>query len=331
MRANTLLHERHLLEAIRRGLITHAQAEALLAIARTEPGGAARLPDVGWVGLLQGVIVGGAGFIALIANMDHAWRTPPALEVVRGLFAAAAFFAGGYFLRRYRWAEAPASVALGAAALQLVGVGHGLFREESTAFNNGAMLAGFGMMLVAGVMIWRALRAGPALAAVGAGFAGVLFGILREQHAWARYERDAGSLLLVGVGLLGWSVWQDRATSKAPVDGAFWTHLGAVLSLMLSAAIFVDRQPGTALPYLFLALGVGWLGLVLRRRVLLAGAGVSLTLLPAYALAEARVGDEAVGAGFALGAIATSVAAHFVRKALYANATGEVDERSVWI
>lgn len=332
MRVNTLLHERHLLEAIRRGVITHPQAEALLAIARTEPGGAARLPDLGWLGLAQGAVVALAAFVACVANMDHAWRTPPSLEIGRALAAAAGLAIAGHALRRYRWAEVPAAVAIGGAAMQLVGVGHGAMRDRYDYGDNNGMFLGFGLMLAAGVALWRWLRAGPALAAAAAGLVGVSLAASRSLVGWSSYERESLAFVVGGVALLAWSAQRDRAAVKAPVDGAFWTHLVACASLLCAGAIFIDREAWGFFPFLALALAVGWMGLVLRRRVLLGGAGVALLLLPAFTLSEAHAGDELVGAAFFASALGVGVLANYVRRALLARAERVTEEeRSVWM
>lgn len=332
MRANSLLHERHLLEAIRRGVITHGQAEALLAIARTEPGGAGRLPDVGWLGLAQGAVVLGAAFAACVANMDHAWRTPPELEVGRALLVGGGLFAAGFALRRYRWAEVPAAVALGAAAMQLVGVGHGALRSRFEYGDNNGMLLGFALMTAAGLAIWRGLRAGPALAATAAGVVGLSLAATRELSGWRSFERESAAFFAAGVALLAWSALQDRAQERAPVDGAFWTHAAGSVSLLCAGAIFIDREAWGFFPFLALALGVGWLGMALRRRVLLAGAGFALFALPPYALAEAHAASEVVAAAFFASALGVLALGHALRRALLSRATDAAeDERSVWL
>jgi hypothetical protein len=330
MRANALLHERHLLEAIRRGVITQDQAESLLALARTEPGGAARMPDVAWLGLAQGAVVALAAIAAVAGNMDHPWRTSPMEELGRAAVVSVALFALGFGLRKRRALEVPASVALAGAGLQFLALGHAFVRRPFDYGGDAHMGVAFAVLTLVSLAVWRFLRAGPALAAASFGLAGCALAVMRHGNL---FEREVLPLAAVGVGLLGWSAWRDRAATQPPVDGAFWTHLAGCFSLAVSGAVFVDREPGGFFPFAALALIVGWTGLRLRRRVLLASAGVSLLFLPPFALSEARMGDEAVALGFFASAAAVSAMAHLVRRALLDRAATEpeAEPRSVWL
>ena len=109
MRMNTLLHERHLLEAVRQGVISQTQAEALLNLARTEAGGAGRVPDTGWLGLAQAAVAAAVVGGVAVATIDHPYRTPAGLELLAALTAGGLFLGAGLALKRWRVAEAPAA------------------------------------------------------------------------------------------------------------------------------------------------------------------------------------------------------------------------------
>ncbi len=332
MRMNTLLHERHLLEAVRQGVISQTQAEALLNLARTEAGGAGRVPDTSWLGLAQAamsaVVVGGV----CVAIVGHPYRTPAGLELTAALSAGGLFLGAGLALRRWRVAEAPAAVLLGGAVLQLLGVGHGVARllhpDVAPSHN---VEWGFAPVFLAGLAMWRGMRVGPALAA--AGLAVVAFSLegARSALGFYGYQREIVAFALAGITLTAASLWMDRAKNRPPVDGAFWLSLGGAMSLAIGGAELVDREPGMALPAAIVALLVGGLALKRRRRVLLGMVGVSLFALPSFAAAEARLGDTAVAFTMLVSALIVGVGAHFARKALFAQAAaGDDDDRSVW-
>lgn len=330
MRANQLVHERHLLEAVRRGVIDHGQAEAVLAIARSEPGGAARVPDLAWLGYAQGAVLAIASAGIVVANTDHPWRLSPGDELLRAGAAAAGLLALGLGLRRFRWAEVPASVALAGAAMQLLSVGHALRRSEFEGGERG-MALGFGLVLVAGLALWRWLRAGPALGLACLAGSALLLSVLRQQGFPPR-EIEPTVFFASGALLLAVAVPTNAGRAGARVDGAFWGHASGALLLMVCGAVVIDRSPGAAVGFVALALFVGWLGFALRRRVLLAAAAFSLLTAPAFGLSEAHAGDAAVGAALLLSAAAVGALSHVVRRATLARAAdAPPDERSIWI
>ena len=102
MRINTLLHERHLLQAVQRGVITQEQAEALLALARSEAGGAGRMPDTGWLAIVQACVAAAVVGAVAVGNTEHTWRVTGTEEVVRGLGAMGLFLGLGLALRARR-------------------------------------------------------------------------------------------------------------------------------------------------------------------------------------------------------------------------------------
>ena len=71
---NTLLHESHLLEAVRRKILSNDQMEQVLALARSSPAGGA-VADVRWATVVQGLIaaaaVMGSGIGILADVSDH--------------------------------------------------------------------------------------------------------------------------------------------------------------------------------------------------------------------------------------------------------------------
>lgn len=334
MRINTLLHERHLLQAVQRGVITQEQAEALLALARSEAGGAARMPDTAWLAIVQACVAAAVVGAVAVGNTEHTWRVTGTEEVVRGLGAMGLFLGLGLALRRVRAAEAPASVLLAGAVMQLLGVGHGWARMGALYGDTGRGIGlGFALVSVAGFALWRWLRVGPALGVSALGALGVCVEGAREVfglHGDLRLGMVVGLAALV---LLALSVAMDRAAKRPAVDGAFWLSLTAGVSLLFAGAVVIDRAPGMFFSALGLALGVGHLALRARRRVLLAGVGVALFALPPFAASEARLGDAAVAVAMLLGAVAVGVGAHYARRALVAQAAegaGAEDERSVW-
>lgn len=333
MRMNTLLHERHLLEAVRRGVISQSQAESLLGLARSEEGGDAKLPDTSWLGLVQAAV---ALFVTVgvsISNVDHPYRTAPAEEGVRSLLAAGIFFGAGYALRKVRSAEAPAAVLLAGAALQALGLVHAFARfSVPYASSNRVMWFGFAALVVVGGVMWRAMRVGPALGVLSLGVAGIAIELSRVWLHFHGYRRDVIAFALTGAVLTGITVALDHARRPAPVDGGFWTSLAGAFAMTIAGAQLIDREPILALPALGLALFVGRWALQHRRRILLAGVGAVLFALPPFAASEARLGDTAVAMALLLSAAGVGVAAHFARGALFARAAaGDAgEERSVW-
>lgn len=332
MRMNTLLHERHLLEAVRRGVITQSQAESLLNLARTEEGGDATIPDTSWLGLVQAALAGIVVSAVAISNVESPYRTPPGEELARGVLGFVVFFGLGLWLRRVRSAEAPAAVLLAGGVLQLLGVGHALARWDGPYYSSRAMGPGFVLILIAGALMWRLMRVGPALAVASFGLVGVAEELTRHGLRISGYHREFTSFTLAGVLLLGVSLLLDRAPRRGEVDGAFWTSLAAAMSLSIGMASFVDREPMGFFPAMALALVIGYQALLRRRRVLLAASGLAMVLLPPFAASEARLGDVAVAVSLGISAVAVGVAAHFARGALFARAaSGDgADDRSVW-
>lgn len=333
MRLNTLLHERHLVEAVRRGVITQPQAEALLNLARTEAGGAARVPDTSWLGLAQAAVAFAVVTGVCVATVDHPYRTPAGLELVQSLGAGAVFLLAGLALRRVRVAEAPAAVLLGGAVLQLLGVGHAVARLTHPHVSPSSGVEwGFVPVFFAGLALWRGMRIGPALAPVGLAVVALAMELSREALGLYGYRREVLAFGLAGVTLTAASLWMDRAKNRPPVDGAFWLSLGGALSFAIGGAELIDREPVMLVPGLLLALFLGHLALKRRRRVLLGMVGVALFALPPFAAAEARLGDTAVAFAMLVSAVGVGVGAHFARKALFAQAANEAadDDRSVW-
>jgi hypothetical protein len=330
MRMNTLLHERHLLEAVRQGMISQAQAEALLNLARTEAGGAGRVPDTGWLGLAQAAVAAAVAGGVCIASVDHPWRTPAGLELAQSFGAGALFLGAGLALKRWRVAEAPAAVLLGGAVLQLLGVGHGLARLfQPVAYPSQSVAWGFIPVFLAGLAMWRAMRVGPALTVVGMAAVALSMEAARELLGFHGHQREIVAFVLAGVTLTAASLWMDRAKNPPPVDGGFWLSLGGAMSLAIGGAELIDREPVMAVPAALVALAMGHLALKRRRRVLLAMVGVALFALPPFAAAAARLGDTAVAFAMLVGALIVGVGAHFARKALFAAGDAD-DDRSVW-
>jgi hypothetical protein len=332
MRMNTLLHERHLLEAVRQGVISQAQAESLLNLARTEAGGAGRVPDTSWLGLAQAAVAFAVVTGVCIATVDHPYRTPAGLELLAALTAGAMFLGAGLALRRWRVAEAPAAVLLGGAVLQLLGVGHALARLSHPYDSPSSNVEwGFVPVFFAGLAMWRWMRVGPALAAVGLAVVALAMELSREPLGLYGYRREALAFGLAGVTLTAASLWMDRPKNRPPVDGGFWLSLGGALCLAIGGAEHVDREAEMFVPCFLLALFLGHLALKRRRRVLLGLVGIALFALPPFAAAEARLGDTAVAFSMLVGALIVGVGAHFARKALFAQAAaGDDDDRSVW-
>lgn len=328
MRGNPIVHERHLSEAVRRGVIDPTQAEALLAIARIEVGGAARLPDLAWLGYLQGALVAAVAFAACLARVEDPGTPVPIERFARSLIAMLVLFALGFGLRRRRWAEVPAAVALGGATLQALVLGEVLGNDR---LENGAF-AGPGLALLVGLVVWRWLRAGPALAVACFGGLGLLLGTIGAQREFDTHEVRLTCFLALGLAWLVWSGMRDLHPPKTPVDGEFWTHAAGALALTAAGALAVHRNPGAALVFVPLALLVGYVGLVLRRRVLLAAAGGAILAGPTFAVATARGSDLAVGGALVASGVIVGALSHRARRALADRAeAAPPDDRSIWI
>ena len=342
MRTNTVLQERHLIEAVRQQVITHDQMEGILAIARSAARAeGAAAPDLRWIGYLQGAIVAIASLGVAAWNNDHVWSTSPDELFVRALVATAVFGGLGLALWRFRWAEVPASLLLTGAAMQTWGLGASLYQfargrpvsEDWTRFNEGyspsLRMWGFVMVALVSLAVWRWKRAAPALgmAAVSA----IMAGLFAMEGA-----STMATSALVGVcsaGLIALTLVLDRRGRAGP-DGGFWLSFVGLGGLGVCAIEVIDREPVWGVFFLALSVVVGGLGFYARRVTWLWAAGAALLGLPAFAVAEARLGDAAVGVVLILGAAFVAGMAHKLRRHMlttWLEDPSRADEdRSIW-
>lgn len=341
MRTNTVLQERHLIEAVRQQVITHDQMEGILAIARSaNRAEALAAPDLRWIGYLQGAIVAIASLGVAVWNNDHIWSTAPAELFVRALVATAVFGALGLALRRFRWAEVPASLLLAGAAMQTWGLGASLYQfvrgpasAHWTSFYEGysssLRMCGFVMVALVSLVVWRWKRAAPALGmAAVSGIMAVLFA--REGASSMETSAVVGPC---AAGLIVLTLVLDRARRSGP-DGGFWLSLVGLGGLGACAIDVIDHEPVFGVFFVALSAVIGGLGIYARRVTWLWAAGAALIGLPAFAAAEARLGDAAVGLALIVGATFVAGAAHKLRRHMltsWVEDPSRIDEdRSIW-
>jgi hypothetical protein len=350
MRGSPIIQERHLAEAVRRKVITHDQAEGILAVARNSPSeGEQQAPDLGWIGALQGLLAAGLVVFAMVGVSDSDTLRRPVAALARSLLLAVPLLGAGLWLRRFRWAAIPSSVLTAGAAVPLWAFGAGVATLCGVGVDSTWKYAllypyavAWGMVLVTAtsLVLWRTLRVGPSLGVASAAVVtGTVVTVERYCNAhglWGWSTRTAAmaamaavGALLAGLAALGNRGRPDRA------DGAFWAALPALGALGISAAERVNRSAGEALVWTLAALGVGCLGFKLERRAWLLCSAAGVLFYPAFGFSEARAGTTVVWTVFGLSAAAVALGAHLLRRRALERwsqglAGAHEEPRSVW-
>lgn len=350
---NTLLHESHLLEAVRRKILSNDQMEQVLALARSSPAGGA-VADVRWATVVQGLIaaaaVMGSGIGILADVSDHGADFSHAVGCSLGL---ATFVGLAHILDRYSWGRVPGSILRAGAAVWSFGIMIGLlslvmplhryvppssgadFYEGFEAFrariNLGFALSSGASGLIA-LAIWRFRRCAPAMGVAGA-HAMMVIAMLVTSPSSSTYhsaEHQASLVLLAGGALFVVATVLDRL-GRGPVDGAFWLYPVAMLPMGLAALTRIDRHEGEVVLWLPLALALGAVAYANGRRLPLLFSAMAVMIFPAFALGEARAPTGLVLGALIASALAVAVAVQLVRaRDLRGAATTDEPARSIW-
>ena len=349
---NSPLHESHLLEAVRRKILSSDQMEQVLALARSTPadGGVA---DVRWATVVQGLIataaVMGAGLGILIDASDHGADLGTAAGCALGLAASLGL---AHFLGRFSWGRVPGSILRAGAAVWSFGVVVGLLslvlplqRHNPDAYGSDYYVAydsfrtqlNFAFALASGAAalvalgLWRFRRCAPALGLAGGHclFAVGMLGISPASRALASPDDQALLILLAGGALFAVAAVRDRLP-RGPVDGTFWLYPVALLPMGFAALMRLDRHSGEVLVWLPLALGLGAVAYASGRRFALLFTALATVIFPAFVLA-----DEHAPAGVVIGALVAcsalvAIAVQFVRTRDLRAGAAAAEPPSLW-
>lgn len=360
MRNQVFVQEHHLLEAVRRKVITEGQMQDVLSIARSM-GQASNTPDLSWLSVVQSVVVGGIAFVPAMVALANMHRGHAAETVVYSVVAVVGLLVAAMFIQRNGLGKAPTGIAAAGAAMWCWGLGAGIvgtvvfpdaFRNTwDYSYSYGATgidwrthavhqqmayLAGDVAMLAGALAIGMI---GKIPAAASAGAIAMLASIVNVAEI---YERSHGSsvndseasmmLVFASVVLLSIGFIVQRMTRTSRFDPAFWLHTVGIVPLGIAGVIMIDHDAGMALPWLAAAVAVIAAGVKLdRKSFIVAGCAALLFYMP-FGAAEARAGDSAVGAAFTVAAIAVAVAVLIVRRVYVARAaqgSNEI-EQGVW-
>jgi hypothetical protein len=347
---NTPLHESHLLEAVRRKILTSDQMEQVIALARSTPA-EGHVADVRWATVVQGLIAGaavmGSAMGIMIDTADHGVTLGTAAYSALGL---AAFVALAHYLNRFSWGRVPASILRAGAAVWSFGVvvgllslglhlnrfdpdgrdyyvGYDAFRANlSVAY----IAAGVASALV-GAALWRFARTGPALGVAGAHIMIGTAMAATSPSSPVHYSSNGQALVVMAAGAVVFlaAVVLDRLPRRA-VDGAFWLYPVAMFPMGIAALMRIDRHEAEVFFWLPLALALGGLAAAQGRRLPLVFSAAALVIFPAFALAESRAPAEAVIASLVASAAVIAVAVQLIRARDLRAAAPEAEPPSVW-
>lgn len=270
MRAQRPLSDAHLAEAVRRGVITTDQMEALLALARSGSPSEGALPDLRWthviVGLASAIAVVVPGMTMLIESHDGD-------EVALAGGCAVALVAcalASHVVRRRGWGRAPAAILMTGVApyaggLALFATFRGLSSLEPATRANLSFLLGPLVATASAIVLWRALRVGPALAI--AGFFLPFVAMCAARLAHPSEAPTPHRLLVVAVVLASLAAAALRPSwgRRNGVDGTSWWELGTfAIAAIIGTAGFSNGLGGLSV-WLPAALVTGLAGLWFRR------------------------------------------------------------------
>jgi len=349
---NTQLHESHLLEAVRRKILSNDQMEQVLALARSSPAGGA-VADVRWATVVQGLIaaaaVMGSGIGILADVSDHGADLSHAVGCTFGL---ATFVALAHVLDRYSWGRVPGSILRAGAAVWSFGIIIGLlslvmplhryippssdidyyagYESFRTRLNLGFALSSGASGLVA-LGIWRFRRCAPAMGVAGA-HAMMAIAMLATSPASSTYhsaEHQASLVMLAGGAIFAAATVLDRL-GRGPVDGAFWLYPVAMFPMGIAAVTRIDRHEGEVVLWLPLALALGAVAYANGRRLPLFFSAMAVIIFPAFALAEMRAPSGLVIGALIASAFAVAVAVQLVRARDLRGAASTDEARTIW-
>lgn len=352
MRARGPIHEGHLAEAVRRGIITDDQREALVAMARSASiDSNVSAPDLRWTVVVQGiaaalvVLVPGATLLAQIGEVSE-----PIL-LAASAFGALLFGGLAWIARDHGWGRVPASIfsaaiapyagGLAMFALDLAGPGvlgpsrvDGMLSGQLTtaAFMRtlaGLFIAGAGVSIASATYVARARRNGPVCAVAAACITPIAYAAMwllagDAEITEAMKNTALASAILVGIALS----WRLRAgLRQGGVDGASWFDLGlfAPAGIVLIARFSSDAHEVG--PWLALSAAVAVAGVRARRWTYqLVGALAMLTAT----LVGLRHGTLVTRGGALVAVCAVlAVAAHSIRRREAARAIHEAPSETL--
>lgn len=349
---NTPLHESHLLEAVRRKILSSDQMEQVLALARSSPAGG-DVADVRWATVVQGLIAGaavmGSGIGILIDTGDHGADLGTAVGCAAGL---GTFLALGHVLDRYSWGRVPGSILRAGAAVWSFGVMVGLLslvmplhRYSPGTYNddyyrgfetfraqlNSAYAIASGASALFALGLWRARRCGPALGVAGAHVMMAVAMLATAPFSRTYYSSDAQAVvvLLAGGAVFAVAFVLDRLT-RGPVDGTFWLYPAAMFPMGIAGMMRIDRHEGEVLVWLPLALALGAAAYANGRRFPLLFSAMAAMIFPAFAMAEAHASSGLVLATLIASAGAVAVAVQLVRARDLRRVAAPTEAPSIW-
>ena len=267
MRAQRPVSDAHMAEAVRRGVITAEQMEALLALARSEASpGDARLPDLRWTTVVSALAatlaVLAPGIALLIEGRDHDERG------LAGASAAALVACGlmGSLARARGWGRAPAAILTAGVAPYSGGVAMFLMglAQDSRGMAQQVAVSTFVATLV-GLTLWRTRRVAPSLAV--AGFF-LPFSVMAAAHSlWPVETMTPFRMIVVATCLVSLALAAARPSwgRGGGVDGTPWWELGTFAAAALSVTAGFSQGLGGVEVWAPVALVVGALGLWFRR------------------------------------------------------------------
>ncbi|MDP3274541.1 MAG: hypothetical protein Q8Q09_05055 [Deltaproteobacteria bacterium] len=355
MRNQVFVQEQHLLEAVRRKVITEHQMEEVLGISRAmgHTGGVA---DLGWLNIVQGVIISGIAGIPALFTLAYMHRGHESEALVFSVIAIAGLSTAAFLLKRWGLGKAATGLALQGAALWCWGLGAafcGVFvlqnafhSSYSDNFDYNAFHARQQLAYIAGdvALIVGSLVLGRLFRSPTTGLTAVLgiFGLVinageyyfrTSNNSHSLRDMDAAGLMLltaIAVSLAAFAI--DRAMKKSRHDLGFWLHAGVILPLGIAGIIMVDKEAATALPWTIAAMATVVLGTVTDRKAyILAGCTGIMVYLP-FGVKEAHMGDSAVGFAFMVAAALVAGIVFAVRTVYVSRAAQGIGEstQSVW-
>lgn len=342
------LHESHLLEAVRRRVLTSDQMEQVLAIARATPAGGA-VRDVGWATVVQGLIAGaavmGSAMGILIDASDHG---PDLGMAAYGVVGVVASLAISHFLHRYTWGRVPGSIIRAGASVWSFAVALGLLSLVTNLHRYAPGYDGYGTYDYSGVAsfhhrlnvayalaslaaigvsfaLWRFKRCAPSL-----GFAAchALMLVLPFMDGSSSRE-EALMMLAAGGGLFTLAFLRDRF-ARGAVDGTFWVYPVAMFPMGCAAMLRIDRDEAEVFVWLPLALALGAAAHASGRRFPLLFSAVAMIVFPAFALAEAHAPAGIVIGALVVSAALVAVAVQVIRTRDLGRAAPAGDPPSIW-
>jgi hypothetical protein len=358
MRKQVFVQEHHLLEAVRRQVITEGQMQELLSIAQSMAP-AINTPNLSWLTVVLSVLVGGIAFVPAMMTLKYMHDGHEAETLLFSAVAVVGLLVVTKFMRRNGLGKAPTGIAAAGAAMWCWGLGAGivgtlvfpnlfhdplLHRDPGVEFNFWkhsieahhllAYLAGEVAMLVGAITIGMIGKI-PATASAGA--VALLAAIMHVATLYVRSHGDftdrdpTASLLVASVLITCIGFVMQRMTRTSRFDPAFWVLTVGVFSLGLSGCSMIEQRAVMVLPWLAAALAAIAVGVKLDRKLfIIAGCTGLLTFTP-LGVSKVLGGDAGVIATL-LATVAVAVILLIVRRVYVARAAqGHHEiEQSVW-